>query len=139
MHTLTTPTPEVTGFIANLIERSGKTRKEIAYSAGFGKPNIISMIKSGETKLPLAKIGAFAKAVNTDPVALLKMCIRDYYPEVWQALMAYWDESLTSEELKMVRAMRSAVGVPYLSALKEEERQRLEDFLCLLAQSKTVH
>ena len=80
MHS-TTPAAEakVAVFITSLIENSGKTRKEIADQAGLGKPNMISMLKTGETKLPLAKLGSFAKAVQTDPAHLLKLCLTEYY------------------------------------------------------------
>ena len=139
MRETTTQHSEVAAFLATLIDGCGKTRKEIALQAGFGKPNIISMFKTGDTKLPLAKIGSFAKAVNTDPVHLLKMCLREYYPDVWDAISFFLDDSLTSDELRVVKALRTAVGVPFLVSLKPEERERLDGFLQLLAESKTVH
>lgn len=139
MRETTTPHSDVAEFLAMLIDNSGKTRKEIALQAGFGKPNIISMFKTGDTKLPLAKIGSFAKAVNTDPVHLLRMCLREYYPDVWDAISIFLDDSLTSDELRMVKALRSSVGGPFLMSLRPEERERLDGFLQLLAEAKTVH
>ena len=139
MQTATTNKTDVAGFLSSLIENSGKSRKEIANESGFGKPNIISMLKTGDTKLPLARLGSFAKSVKTDPVQLLKMCLREYYPDVWDAITCYLDASLTSDELRMIKALRSATESPYLVSLNSEERHRLNDFLKLLAQSKTVH
>ncbi|WP_210547057.1 helix-turn-helix transcriptional regulator [Rhodoferax sp. PAMC 29310] len=130
---------EVAIFLTSLIEKSGKTRKEIANEAGLGKPNMISMLKSGETKLPLAKLGSFAKAVNTDPAHLLKLCLREYYPDVWDAIKSHLDAAVTSDELRMVRALRSAAGGPYLACLRTEERERLDEFLNIIAQSSTTH
>lgn len=121
---------DVASFLSSLIENCGKSRKEIANESGFGKPNIISMLKTGDTKLPLARLGSFSKSVNTDPVHLLKMCLHEYYPDVWDAITCYLDASLTSDELRMIKVLRS---------LNAEERDRLDDFLELLALSKTVH
>lgn len=139
MHTSTNTGNEVYTFLASLIENSGKTRKEIANEAGLGKPNMISMLKSGETKLPLAKLGSFAKAVNTNPAHLLKLCLREYYPDVWDAIKNHLDAAVTSDELRMVRALRSVSGGHYLACLNAEERERLDDFLNLIAQPSTVH
>ena len=139
MHTSTTKGYEVSTFLTSLIEKSGKTRKEIANEAGLGKPNMISMLKNGETKLPLAKLGSFAKAVNTDPAHLLKLCLREYYPDVWDAIRSHLEAAVTSDELRMVRALRSAAGGPYLACLNADERERLDDFLDRIAQSSTVH
>ena len=72
---------------------------------------MISMLKSGETKLPLAKLGSFAKAVNTDPTHLLKLCLHEYYPDVWEAIKNHLDAAVTSDELRMLRAIRSATGI----------------------------
>ena len=136
----TTPNKEnVAAFLSNLIEKSGKTRKEIAKESGFGKPNIISMLKTGDTKLPLGRLGSFSKSVNTDPVQLLKMCLKEYYPDVWDAITSYLDASLTLDELKVIKALRNAVGSPYLASLRPDENERLKSFLAVLAQSKTIH
>jgi len=139
MHTSTTTGHEVSTFLASLIDKSGKTRKEIANEAGLGKPNMISMLKSGETKLPLAKLGSFAKAVNTNPAHLLKLCLREYYPDVWEAIKNHLDAAVTSDELRMIRALRSTTGGHYLACLNADERERLDEFLNLIAQSSTVH
>lgn len=139
MHTSTTKGYEVSTFLASLIDNSGKTRKEIANEAGLGKPNMISMLKNGDTKLPLAKLGSFAKAVNTNPANLLKLCLREYYPDVWEAIKNHLDAAVTSDELRMVRALRSATGGPYLACLNANERERLDEFLNLIAQSSAVH
>lgn len=139
MSTSTTRGYEVSSFLTSLIERSGKTRKEIANEAGLGKPNMISMLKNGETKLPLAKLGSFAKAVNTDPTELLKLCLQEYYPDVWDAIGSHLDAAITSDELRIVRALRTASGSTYLACLRPDERARLDDFLDLIAKSAIVH
>jgi hypothetical protein len=128
----------VTDYIWGLIESCGKTRREIAAETGFPKPNIISMLKSGETKLPLAKIGSFARAVNTDPGHLLRLCLRDYYPEVWASISEFFDESIATHEIQTIKSIRAAFNVPHLGLLTDDERKRLDDFLKALVQAPTV-
>lgn len=139
MHTSTDKRYDVSIFLTSIIEKSGKTRKEIAEEAGLGDPNMISMLKKGETKLPLAKLGSFAKAVQTDPAHLLKLCLREYYPDVWHAITSHFVAAVTSDELRMVRALRSATGGPYLACLNVNERDSLDEFLKIITQSSTVH
>ena len=100
---------------------------------------MISMLKKGDTKLPLAKLGSFARAVNTNPAHLLKLCLREYYPDVWDAIRNHLDAAVTSDELRMIRALRSTTGGHNLACLSADERERLDEFLNLIAQSSTVH
>lgn len=139
MYTTTTTASELSGFISSLIDGSGKSRKEIATQAGLGKANMISMLKKGGTKLPLARIKNFAKAVNTDPVQLAHMCLREYHPDVWEVITSLLEPVMTLDEIRMIKAFRAAVGGPFIMALRKEERDRLDEFLKLIAESKTVH
>ena len=97
------------------------------------------MLKNGETKLPLAKLGSFAKAVHTDPANLLKKCLTEYYPDVWSAIQEHLESAFTSDELRLVRALRTATGSPYIACLHPDEKERFDDFLKLIAQVKTIH
>lgn len=140
MHATTNPSEgKVSEFITSLIEKSGKTRKEIANEAGLGKPNMISMLKNGETKLPLAKLGSFAKAVHTDPAYLLKLCLTEYYPDVWAAIQDHLESAITSDELQLVKAIRDATGSTYIACLHPDEKARFNDFLKLIAKANSVH
>lgn len=46
--------------LADAIELSHKTQNEIARDAGFPSANILSMMKSGETKVPVDRIPKLA-------------------------------------------------------------------------------
>lgn len=140
MHKSTNAEPmKVANFLATLIDGSGKSRREIANAAGLGKPNMISMLKTGDTKLPLARLGSFAKAVGADPVALLKLCLQEYYPDVWEAINQHLTAAITPDELRMVKTLRKVTGVSYLISISPEERKKLDEFLTILAKSSTVH
>lgn len=88
-----------------------------------------TMIKQGKTKLPMAKIGPMAVALESDPVALMKLCMSTYYPDTWRHLEAHFESALTQEELVMVKAWRTFVGTPDLAALPEEQKRHLNGFL----------
>ncbi len=73
----TSPTAD---FLARAIEFSGRTNREIAEEAGFAKPNIISMLAQGQTKIPINRIPALARACHVDPVHMLRLAMSEYHP-----------------------------------------------------------
>ena len=62
--------------------RGFKTQREIAAEIGYKRPNIVSMLKTGETKVPLDKLPAFARALEADPVHLFRLGMIDLWPEL---------------------------------------------------------
>lgn len=62
--------------------RGRKTQREIASETGYTRPNIISMFKRGETKVPLDKIPALAKALEADPAHLFRLGVEQYWPGI---------------------------------------------------------
>lgn len=62
------------------------THREIALVCGFGRPNMVSMIKTGDTRLPLERLGAMADALKIDPFQLFKLWMKTYYPDTWDTL-----------------------------------------------------
>lgn len=55
--------------------RPTKSQAEIATEAGFVNPNMISMIKSGATKLSIDRVPSLAKALDSDPAYLLRLAL----------------------------------------------------------------
>jgi transcriptional regulator with XRE-family HTH domain len=55
--------------------RPRKSQVEIATEAGFINVNMMSMLKSGKSKIPLDRVVALAKALEVDPSFLFKMAI----------------------------------------------------------------
>jgi transcriptional regulator with XRE-family HTH domain len=60
--------------------KGAKTQREIAVEIGYDKPNMISMFKRGEVKVPLDKIPALAKALQVDPSHLFRLAVEQYWP-----------------------------------------------------------
>jgi transcriptional regulator with XRE-family HTH domain len=58
-----------------------KTQREIASEIGYDKPNILSMFKRGESKVPLEKVPALARALDSDPKHLLRLGFEVLWPD----------------------------------------------------------
>ena len=76
----------VADFIATRIEKLGLRQVDVAAICGFERPNVITMIKQGKTKLPMDKIGSMAVALQGDAFALYRMCMQEYLPSTWDAI-----------------------------------------------------
>ena len=92
------------------IALSGKTQREIAHAVGYPKPNIISMMQQGLTKVPIGKIPAFAGALGVDPVHMLRLALAEYHPEVWEVIGTTIGEPLTENELLFLSLYRDAAS-----------------------------
>lgn len=124
--------PTVASFIAERINNSPKTQSQIAKEVGFNTPNIVSMVKSGTARLPINKVPSMARALETDPVDLLILCLKEYQPENWEAIEPLLDLSLTSDERRFIHTLRASVGGPFLAGLSDESKHHMEAFLdCL--------
>ena len=130
---------ETARFISARIEASQKSDHQIAKEAGFRAAANVSLIKSGSSQLPIGHIGKFAQALNADPVELLTMCIREYYPETWESISPFLDTVLTADEISLIKALRFAVGGPYVLALTPKEREPLDEFHRGLCRPTIVH
>ncbi len=73
-------------FISTRIEELGLKLLDVAEICGFARPNVVTMIKQGKTKLPMDKIGPMARALQTDPFELYRMCMQEYLPSTWEAI-----------------------------------------------------
>jgi len=119
----------VASFVNERIQVIGKSQIDIASECGFEKPNIITMIKQGKSKLPLAKVGAMAIALETDPVHLLKLTFSTYYQETWSAIAPYFEVALTELELQLINTMRSQAGASYLHATSNVSKEKYNAFI----------
>jgi len=115
----------VAEYLTEQIRLSGKTQHEIAQEAGFNKPNIISMFKKGETKLPLSKVGPMARALGVDPVVLFRMVMNEYEPQTWQAIeeTVLGQPVLTQNEIDIIEVIRTGkVSDPKIRTREDEIR-----------------
>ena len=85
---MTTSAPKtVQATFAAMIENSGKTQKAIALEVGFGRRNVISMMKTGDMKVPIDRAPALARACGADPAAFTRLVLAEYMPEVLEMVV----------------------------------------------------
>lgn len=77
---------KLANYIATQIELCDKSQKQIAEESGFPKPNMITMIKKGDSNLPMARVPAFAKSIGVDPFFLFRMAMEEYHPDIWASI-----------------------------------------------------
>lgn len=103
--------PTVAEVVADRLEqlRHRKTQADVAREVGLPKPNVITMIKQGKTKLPAERIGPFALALEIDPVYLYSLVTREYEPETWEHIKSIISTPiLTATECQIIAALRTA-------------------------------
>lgn len=115
-------TPTVADFINHQINVSGKSQAMIAKEVGFERPNIISMIKLGATKLPIDKIIPMARALNIDRVFMMKLALEEYMPGFWDGISSLLEQPIiTNNEIKLLLATRAINAIPSQDDLSEEK------------------
>lgn len=88
-----------------------KTQAEIAEEAGFVNPNMVTMIKKGSTKLPIDRVPALAKALESDPALLLRLALEQ--SEGSTAAAAIFEiigQPITKNEMAWINEIREASG-----------------------------
>lgn len=121
--------PTVQSELAEMIGRSGKTHRQIAREAGFPKANVISMMKTGEMKVPLKKAPGLAIACHADPVAFTRLVMEEYEPRAWATLQETLGRSPSPEEqalLDLLREVAPRAGVNLVQIRRELEAMRRE-------------
>lgn len=129
--------PFVHQYIAAQIALSNKSHKELAEECGFKSSNIISMIKTGETRVPMAKVKPIAVALNIDPFYLFSLTMAEYDPEQWSAFEDIFKGQpvLTPNEIEFVHAMRES-GVVNPKIKTDQDREMFKQ--CLSSFGKTL-
>lgn len=92
-----------------VLELRPRTQIEIATAAGFENPNMISMLKSGATKLPLDRVLAMAAALETDPRRLFILALgQEGYETQMSVVEEIFRAVVTSNETKWLLEIRNA-------------------------------
>lgn len=97
-----------------LLEKSSKTQKEIAEDLGYPRPNIVTMFKTGTTRVPIEKVPPLAFSTGADPADLVRLWLFDYEPELLAVIDRELDIPITQNEKAWVIGLRDAFshGVP---------------------------
>ena len=107
--------PFANSAIANFLDKQidsmkgVKTQREIANEIGYDKPNMISMFKRGEAKVPLDKIPQLAKALGVDAGHLFRLALEQYWPGGATLIVDILGRIATeNEEIVLLKKWRAA-------------------------------
>ena len=79
-----------------------KTQKELAREMGFLKPGMLSMIKTGTTRIPFTKLPNVAAALGIDPALLVRTHLCETWPEFEDVVHEVFGGVLTETERKWI-------------------------------------
>jgi transcriptional regulator with XRE-family HTH domain len=122
-------------YLTRALSFSKSTQREIAKQAGFPMPNAISMMKTGQMKVPIDRIPALAKAMGVDPSDFLVSALMEYQPEVWEVLKQTLGVHINSAEKDLVLLYRLARTKGHIE-LDEEAGDLLLSLFSMLAMKK---
>jgi len=103
--------------LANYLEkrilelRSKKTQTAIALEAGFVNPNMLAIIKTGKSKLPLDRVPGLAKALACDATMLFMMAVEQLGGDTTDvAIKQIFGTLVTENEVAWLEEIRRASG-----------------------------
>ncbi|WP_418904507.1 helix-turn-helix domain-containing protein [Cereibacter sphaeroides] len=92
-----------------ILEMRPKTQAEIASETGFINPNMLSMIKSGTSKLALDRVPALAKALEADPGYLMRLALEQAEGDTAaSALVEIFGTPVSANERAWLEEIRAA-------------------------------
>jgi len=123
---------EAAMYLEQAIKISGRTQKEIAEAAGFNKPNILTMMKQGVTKIPIAKIPGLAEACGVNVANFVRIVMIEYHPQIWDVIQKHVGEVITDDEPEILQKNTNkniAYDIAERGVLKEYRFQPTNDRL----------
>lgn len=123
----TTATEEaslVAKLISDAIDKSGKSNTQIARETGFPRPNVIAMIRYGDTKLPLERVPGMARALGLDAKYLMRTTLAEYMPWFLPIVEDLFGAAASRNELEILRTIREATGNadPHIGSDRQREQ-----------------
>lgn len=113
---MTAKKPHANTPLADFIEKRvlamrPKQQSEIAEEAGFVNVNMLSMIKSGASKLPLDRVAGLAAALNCDPKLLFRLALEQQGNETTAlAIAEIFGAIVSRSEVTWLHEIRDASG-----------------------------
>lgn len=106
------------------ISQLPKTQREIAQDMGYSRPNILSMMKSGEAKVPLDRVPAMAKALDVDVALFFRLALEQNFrgTEIVKVINDIFGTMVSKNEVEWVETLRrvSDNSDPDLSPARSE-------------------
>jgi hypothetical protein len=83
------------------------------------------MFKQGTTRVPYEKIPPLAKALDVDPIEMLRRAVREYAPETLKAIEEATGELLSANERGVIRILRETCEDGVVPAVDVRSEARL--------------
>ena len=91
--------------------RPTKTQAEIAAEAGFTNVNMLSMIKTGATRLPIDRVPTLAAALDVDAARLFQLALEQQLGSAAaRTFETIFHVAVTRNEAKWILEIRDASG-----------------------------
>lgn len=90
--------------------RPRKSQAEIADKAGFTHPNMITMLKTGASKLALDRVPALARALDCDPRLIFKLALEQQGGTAARPVEEIFGVVVTRNEAAWIEELREASG-----------------------------
>ena len=90
--------------------RPETSQLEIARRLGYSGANIISMFKTGHTKVPLEKSPVLAEILGTDVGHLMRLGLEQYWPERLDVIGEVFSRIVTENEMELISEVRRATS-----------------------------
>ncbi len=107
---------EVSAFLEKHINGSKLSQKEIASICGFKNYNVVSMIKRGETGVPVEKIPKMAQALDLDRAELFEFVMSRYRPGELKAIKEVYGSPITEAERQVIKLLREIIPEGHLTS-----------------------
>lgn len=103
------PTYELAEWLnANIERRTDKTNEELAGEMGYARANIISMWRTGKSRIPLERLPDLSRLLNVSLAELLPMWMEQYAPQMRVEIAQLFTRLVSKNEWEVIQAMREA-------------------------------
>lgn len=98
------------GFLEKRIRdlKGTKSQADIAVEAGFLSINMMSMIRTGASRLPLDRVPALARALGCDPAHLFNLALEQQDAALASLVREVFGVAMTRNEQAWIEAVRDA-------------------------------
>lgn len=86
-----------------------KTQTDIAKAAGFQNANFVSMLKNGNSKIPIDRVPDLARSIEVDPALLMRLSLdQSIGPAGAAAVISVFGTPVTCNEMTWLTEIRGA-------------------------------